>query len=64
MGSYTHTLVLTSYGRKLIAEGDAVFVFASENERGRRLSARRRHVRVGLRVFSASRSNAVRRQVP
>jgi hypothetical protein len=56
--------VLTTYGRKLIAEGDAVFVFASENERGRRLIARRCHVRAELRDFSASRSHAVRRQVP
>src|SRR5271154_5911839 len=30
----------TMYGGKLIAEGDAVFVFASENEGGRGLIAR------------------------
>jgi hypothetical protein len=47
MGSYTHTCsyahawVLTTYGLKLISESDAVFVFASEYEGGRRLIVQR-----------------------
>jgi hypothetical protein len=69
MGSYTHTLVLTIYGRKLIAESDAVFVFASEKREGRRLiarglSARCCHVRTEPRDFSARRSRALGRQAP
>jgi hypothetical protein len=38
----------TMYGGKLIAEGDAVFVFASENEGGRGLIARGVVTSVGL----------------
>jgi len=37
---FTFTAQKTMYGGKLIAEGDAVFVFASENEGGQGLIAR------------------------
>jgi hypothetical protein len=38
--SFAFTAEKTMYGGKLIAEGDAVFVFASENEGGQGLVAR------------------------
>jgi hypothetical protein len=38
--SFAFTAQKTMYGGKLIAEGDAVFVFASENEGGQGLVAR------------------------
>jgi hypothetical protein len=38
--TFTFTAHKTMYGGKLIAEGDAVFVFASENEGGQGLIAR------------------------
>jgi hypothetical protein len=38
--TFTFTAQKTMYGGKLIAEGDAVFVFASENEGGQGLIAR------------------------
>jgi hypothetical protein len=38
--SFAFTAQKTMYGGKLIAEGDAVFVFASENEGGQGLIAR------------------------
>ena len=38
--TFTFTAQKTMYGGKLIAEGDEVFVFASENEGGRGLVAR------------------------
>lgn len=38
--TYAFTAQKTMYGGKLIAEGDTVFVFASENEGGRGLIAR------------------------
>jgi hypothetical protein len=38
--TFTFTANKTMYGGKLIAEGDTVFVFASENEGGRGLIAR------------------------
>lgn len=38
--TFTFTAQKTMYGGKLIAEGDAVFVFASENEGGHGLIAR------------------------
>lgn len=38
--TFEFTAQKTMYGGKLIAEGDTVFVFASENERGRGLVAR------------------------
>ena len=37
---YTFTAHKTMYGGKLIAQGDAIFVFASENEGGQGLIAR------------------------
>ena len=39
-GTFAFTAQKTMYGGKLIAEGDAVFVFASENEGGQGLIAR------------------------
>jgi hypothetical protein len=38
--TFAFTALKTMYGGKLIAEGDTVFVFASENEGGRGLVAR------------------------
>ena len=38
--TFTFTAHKTMYGGKLISEGDAIFVFASENEGGRGLIAR------------------------
>jgi hypothetical protein len=38
--TFTFTAQKTMYGGKLIAEGDTVFVFASENEGGQGLTAR------------------------
>ncbi len=38
--TFTFTAQKTMYGGKLIAEGDTIFVFASENEGGRGLLAR------------------------
>src|SRR5438128_4857300 len=38
--TFVFTAQKTMYGGKLIAEGDTVFVFASENEGGRGLIAR------------------------
>jgi hypothetical protein len=38
--TFTFTAHKTMYGGKLIAEGDTVFVFASENEEGQGLIAR------------------------
>ena|SRR5579864_3032243 len=38
--TFTFTAHKTMYGGKLIAEGDTVFVFASENEGGQGLIAR------------------------
>src|SRR5580692_7935219 len=38
--TFTFTASKTMYGGKLIAEGDTVFVFASENEGGQGLIAR------------------------
>jgi hypothetical protein len=38
--TFTFTAYKTMYGGKLIAEGDTVFVFASENEGGQGLIAR------------------------
>jgi hypothetical protein len=38
--TFTFTAQKTMYGGKLIAEGDVIFVFASENEGGRGLFAR------------------------
>jgi hypothetical protein len=41
--AFAFTAQKTMYGGKHIAEGDTVFVFASENEGGQGLIARRRH---------------------
>jgi hypothetical protein len=38
--TFTFTAQKTMYGGKLIAEGDTIFIFASENEGGRGLIAR------------------------
>jgi hypothetical protein len=38
--SFTFTAYKTMYGGKLIAQGDAIFVFANENEGGQGLIAR------------------------
>jgi hypothetical protein len=43
--TFTFTAQKTMYGGKHIAEGDTVFVFASENEGGQGLIARRCHFR-------------------
>jgi hypothetical protein len=39
-GAFTFAAYKTMYGGKLIAEGDTIFIFASENEGGRGLVAR------------------------
>ena len=40
LGTFTFTKQKTMYGGKLVASGDTIFVFASENEGGRGLIAR------------------------
>lgn len=42
-GTFMFTAQKTMYGGKLVAEGDTIFVFASENEGGQGLAARKRN---------------------
>jgi len=50
----------TMYGGKLIAEGDAIFVFASENEGGQGLTARG----VVIRAEAIAKKRNIARQTP
>jgi hypothetical protein len=58
--AFAFTAQKTMYGGKHIAEGDTVFVFASENEGGRGLIARG----VVISVESIPRKRGVARQTP
>src|ERR1700728_3202109 len=58
--TFTFTASKTMYGGKLIAEGDAVFVFASENEGGQGLIARG----VVTHAEAIARKRGVARQTP
>jgi hypothetical protein len=59
--TFTFTAQKTMYGGKLIAEGDTIFVFASENEGGQGLIARGvvTHARA---IAMSSISNSIGRQ--
>jgi hypothetical protein len=58
--TFTFTAQKTMYGGKLIAEGDTVFVFASENEGGHGLIARG----IVTRASAIPRKRGVARQTP
>lgn len=58
--TFTFTAQKTMYGGKRIAEGDAVFVFASENEGGQGLIARG----VVTRAEAIRRKTGIARQTP
>jgi hypothetical protein len=58
--TFTFTAYKTMYGGKLIAEGDTVFVFASENEGGQGLIARG----VVTRAEATQKKRGLARQTP
>jgi len=58
--TFTFTASKTMYGGKLIAEGDTVFVFASENEGGQGLIARG----IVTRAEPIAKTRGIARQTP